>query len=408
MTIESNIVAYNILQLISIYFLFYSIYWVATLAIGAFYKERKPKVSTKLDDRWLIVLPAYSPNSTFLEVITKIRENRPNDIELEVYVLFQNTTSKFIDSCYQKLEFLCNHKSFGKMKGNSYINALKFICYQIENDNKLKDFDPTHVILLDKDNIIADDFFEKMIGYRKAGYDLIQGRRLPFSSQNGVASYDQISEALNDMMMRQYRVVRGWLPELSGSGFLVSKSAFISGINSLDVNNPGMDKNLLINWLINNEKINACYTESTIVYEEKTDDLEVLGAQRTRWFAEQYQTLGTYFWRLLLNGFRHFRLEVLDYIVALSRPPRSIHLLLVPILFLLEFLIFKKIGANLISFAFIIIGVVIFLTKKKLWKAAFQVLMIFPSLIFSNLKSILNIGSKTKGNFIHTERSNDK
>ncbi|KXX70516.1 glycosyltransferase [Flammeovirga sp. SJP92] len=391
-------------QIISFYFLCYSFYWMMTLFIGSFYKEPEAQ-SFPMKDRWLVVLPAYAPNSTFFEVLKSIRDNQPpNAVEMKTYVLFQNTNAKFIDQCYQKMDFLCNHKSFHNQKGNSYVHALKFICHQITSDNQLKMFDPTHIILLDKDNIIAPDFFYKLYALRGNEYDLIQGKRLPLSHVNGVTSYDQISESLNDMMMRQYRVKMGWLPELSGSGFLVDKRLFIKGINKLDENNPGMDKNLLINWLLNFNDIKACFSNSTIVYEEKTDDIEVLGAQRTRWFAEQYQTLATYFSQLVLKSISSLRLELLDYVFALSRPPRSIHLLIVPTLLIIELAAFKISILNLLSFLFLSFGIILFLTNQRLWRAAFQVLKMFPSLIISNIRSILKIGGQTKGNFIHTER----
>ncbi|MBD0401381.1 glycosyltransferase family 2 protein [Flammeovirga sp. EKP202] len=396
--------AHTVFQFISFYFLCYSFYWMMTLFIGSFYKE--PETSSfPMKDRWLVVLPAYAPNSTFFEVLKSIRDHQPpNFVEMKTYVLFQNTNAKFIDQCYKKMDFLCNHKSFHNQEGNSYVHALKFICHQITSDNHLKLFDPTHIILLDKDNIIAPDFFYKMYALRGNGYDLIQGKRLPLSHVNGVTSYDQISESLNDMMMRQYRVKMGWLPELSGSGFLVDKRLFVKGINKLDENNPGMDKNLLINWLLNFNDIKACFSNSTLVYEEKTDDIKVLGAQRTRWFAEQYQTLAAYFTPLVVKGITSFRFEILDYVFALSRPPRSIHLLVVPTLLTLELALFQTSIFNLLSLLFLVFGLILFLTNQRLWGAAFQVLKMFPSLILSNLKSILKIGSQTKGNFIHTER----
>ncbi|WP_170178606.1 glycosyltransferase [Flammeovirga pectinis] len=384
------------------YLLLYCTYFMITLIVGSLYKARYSNNLPIKDDRWLIVIPAYNPNATFLKVLDSISKYSPKN-DFKVHVLFQEANQEIRDKAIANYTIDFDEKSFDPKLGNTYVQALKHINTSI----KIKE-DFTHVVLLDKDNIVDEYFFSTLAKIRANGYEYIQGKRLPLSLKNGVASYDAISEELNNVTLRNYKSAFKWMPELTGSAFIINSTFFSNGIENLDLKNPGMDKNLFLEWLLNStSKIRSTYTDLALVYEEKTDDIKVLKQQRTRWFAEQYLTAFSYSKKLISKFIKTGRIEVLDYTISIFRPPRSIVYLLLPLFFFIERIFIPQYYLFLISLTLLFIGTTVFLIKRKLVKTFFNFILIAPQIVLSNIRSLSNIfNKKISGIFIHTERNN--
>ncbi|MBB6460219.1 glycosyltransferase [Flammeovirga kamogawensis] len=383
------------------YLLFYCTYFMSTLVIGSFYKTKYDQHLTNKHDNWLIIIPAYNPNSILLKVLESIYKFSPKN-DYQVFVLFQNADQKIIDKSIANYTFEHDEKSFDPKLGNTYVQALKYINSSIKNK---EDF--THVILLDKDNIVDENFFSILATIRANGFEYIQGKRLPLALKNGVASYDAISEELNNVTLRNYKAALNWMPELTGSAFIIKQNLFYNGIENLDLKNPGMDKNLFLEWLLNSkENIKSTYTDKALVYEEKTDDIKVLKQQRTRWFAEQYLTAFAYSKKLISRFIKTGRLEILDYTISIFRPPRSVVYLILPLFFILERIFIPQYYLFTLSTLFLCIGTVLFLIKRKLVKVFLSFIFSAPKIIISNIRSLSNIfNKKISGIFIHTERN---
>ena len=96
----------------------------------------------------------------------------------------------------------------------------------------------------------------------------------------------------------------------------------------------------------------------------------------------------------------------LDYLITLYRPPRSIQIVLLPIVMVLELLIIKSLGIFSYSFLFTVGGIVVFLLKENAWKSAFILAEKLPLMALRNFKSAANgVSKKQQGKFISTERS---
>jgi len=192
--------------------------------------------------------------------------------------------------------------------------------------------------------------------------------------------------------------VQGLPPELSGSALLFKIEAFNIATRNLDARAPGMDKNLLIQLLLANKKIS--YVPDAQVLEEKTDNNEVIKKQRIRWFGNQY--FNAFYWgkALLLKG----KPATLDYAITLYRPPRSIQMVILPILASLE-ITFNINYIFALSTILTFTGILVFLVKEKIWQEAFKIAFTLPRMAFDNLKSALKGSSKKQqGKFISTER----
>ncbi|NTU74305.1 hypothetical protein HGB07_09295, partial [Candidatus Roizmanbacteria bacterium] len=147
------------------------------------------------------------------------------------------------------------------------------------------------------------------------------------------------------------------------------------------------------------------------LHEEKTDDLQVLHAQRVRWLGVQYYIALTYGLKLLITGLKKRQWSPIDYAISLMRPPRSVQVLLVPLLALIEVLIYIINGKFIysvpilsISTLLLVLGVGIFMIVSGFMPLFVRVAMSLPKFALSNLAaSIKGIQKKNQGKFIHTE-----
>ncbi|NLR94582.1 glycosyltransferase [Flammeovirga agarivorans] len=393
--------------IIGVYLIFYCSYLSFTLIVGTFYKKKVgDSYNTPNDDRWLIFIPAYKADHVLIKSLESINVYAPL-VEFKIVVLFQETPEDIIKEA-NNYEITMLNQSFSSDKGNTYIQALKYFNEWLKKDEMISEYSPTHLVLLDKDNCVGEHFFSELLKFRNVGYEYIQGRRSALNLRESVGHYDEISERLNDVSLRNYKCALGWNPELTGSGFIISMDFFINGIDHLSLNNPGMDKNLFLEWILGDKKPKGIYAREAILYEEKTEDIEVLKQQRSRWFAEQYMTAFQFLPRLLKQIFFKFDIEALDYLISIFRPPRSILMLITPLLSLLELLFFRTYYLFTISFLVLLIGGIVFILGNGLSHSFSSLIIRLPHIIMSNLYSLLSIFSgKAKGNFIHTERNKE-
>ncbi len=380
--------------LVGAYLLFYSFYLFYLSVLSALFSTRPNPTAVVKEwkmEKLLILFPAYQPNSQLIEAVKAAKNINCDGREVEILVLLQNDIYG-IKYLLDKFDMTIIEKSFKDAKGNPYHEALRFCAKEATKR------DASHILLLDKDNIANPDFIQNIKLYGNKTADIWQGKRTAINSETKSAVYDGISEKLNDALLREAKQVQGLPPELSGSALLFKIEAFNIATRNLDARAPGMDKNLLIQLLLANKKIS--YVPDAQVLEEKTDNNEVIKKQRIRWFGNQY--FNAFYWgkALLLKG----KPATLDYAITLYRPPRSIQMVILPILASLE-ITFNINYIFALSTILTFTGILVFLVKEKIWQEAFKIAFTLPRMAFDNLKSALKGSSKKQqGKFISTER----
>lgn len=402
------------LLFVGLYLAFYSFQWLLLSFIGLFPFREKIRQPSEQVREWLIVVPAYRPSQQLFEVLESIRQYAPA-APYRLLVLLQETGTEFALQCREAFpEVIFLERSFSAEKGNPYHFALHYISRQTRLMQQAGKIKPSHVVLLDKDNTVDADFFKEMNRSARWGYELVQGRRAPQTVETLSEAYDSLAEALNDHLYRRAKFRKPFSPELSGSGIMFTIEAFHFGINSLNGKAPGMDKYLMIRLLTAPKLFRIAYNERAVVYDEKTAALEALGTQRGRWFAEQYFNAlyyGKALWKATLTKGRW---QALDYWLTLWRPPRSLHLMLLPVLAMAEWL--TAYFANLYYLPFsglglvmTLLAVVVFLGANALWKEALQICFRLPLFAWHNLlSSIKGMSKKNEGKFVHTPHDLNK
>ncbi|MBN8705702.1 MAG: glycosyltransferase [Bacteroidetes bacterium] len=396
--------------LIGIYLFFYSFYWFLTVLLGSFYRYHDPRqiISPKAIE-YLFILPAYKPNSLFLKVIESVKVAAGENRIHQIFSLLQEPTEDMVKQVGQAGIHVRN-KSFSHFTGNPYHYALEFIISEIESGIKEGKWNPTHIVLLDKDNVLSSDFMDKIEPGVLGGYDLVQGKRLPFTTYNAAQSFDTIAESLNDIQFRAAKSCAGLGLEVSGSGLVMKYELFRSAILSLDKRSPGMDKNLMVN--LHKMGFSSLYVPTATLFEEKTDDMEIMQAQRTRWLGEQYYNGMNYGPELIWIGLKEFRLSPIDFAVSILRPPRSVHVLLMPVLALAEMTdyivgnsIFPTVPFFTLGTILLFLSVVIFALATHSVHHLLRIIFKLPLFAIKNVSaSFSGVSKKNRGKFIHTER----
>ncbi len=399
-----------ILYFVGIYFLAYSLYWLGSVLICYFVKEKEiiSKSIQEPKDLW-VVLPAYNPNRHLLKVVESIK-NANTSHRVWVYILLQDNLNLNPNVFNQYGDIFVEEKSFKDSKGNPYHNALQYIVNRLKVLELKNGMDCSHIVLLDKDNVVDKQFFVNQIAKVKAGYDLVQGQRRSFKSSSISQAYDTISEGLNDLMFRICKAKLEWPIEISGSGFICKKEIFANAVNQFDKRSPGMDKNLMIQLLRQNKRIKMTYEPNAFVWDEKTSNLEDLKKQRSRWFGNQYFNAYYYTLPLIKTAFIFRKISVIDYAITLCRPPRSFQLFLLPIFALIEFIyyvffnrFYLSFPLFIVGFGFLLMAVTLSLHYLKAWGNAGKILFTIPKITFNNLLSIKSgISKKNQGKFVNT------
>jgi hypothetical protein len=395
-------------MMIAVYFCFYGLYWLVLVLAG---KEKVNKNSSLYNDNpeLLLVLPAYQPGPIFLKVLDAVAKASHNR-NVKTYVLLQHADPKYGDYARQK-GFWVESQEFDHLPGNSYQHALRYITQRISAQQNVGSINPEFVMLLDKDNLIAQDFFSQIPPHVYDQFDIIQGKRLSLSTTNAVSFFDHMAERLNDTMFRYAKQNLGCMIEISGSGALIETDLFIDTIQRLDKQAPGFDKNFMVNLLDSKRDVRTIFWPACTLQEEKTSAIEAHNPQRIRWFGEQYYNALYHGSQLMNSAIRHKRWAPIDYLLTLCRPPRSVQVMLVSLLALIEVGVYALTDFWLFIFPIMLIAaslqtvaVTIFVIRQKALLKSLRYSLRLPMLAIYNFNNALkSVRKENQGKFIHTK-----
>lgn len=381
-----------ILQILLTILVAYSAYMFILVLSGLLYRSKRsgnfqlPRIK--------LLLPAYKPDARFSQVLKQLKLVTAGQ-PVEVLILFQYADFQYCELA-DELGFEYEIKAFDHLKGNSYQHALKHLVA-----NHLPEGSCDYIMILDKDNLIATDFFQELQKINLSGFDLVQSVRRPLETAHGLQVFDALSERLNDLMLRAGKCFWGGPAELSGSAALIKTDIFKHCVNQLDPKAPGFDKNFMVNLLTSYPSLSTEFSEHLVVYEEKTAVAQNYDSQRLRWFGEQYYNAFYKAGRLLASSVKG-NLKCLDYWVTLARPPRVV---LFAISLLLAVIDLWDGQPGILCIAFVL-NYLTFLIVAFPYLDQIKMLDFIKgglSVLRSNvIRSLTSLKSKHLGTFIHT------
>jgi cellulose synthase/poly-beta-1,6-N-acetylglucosamine synthase-like glycosyltransferase len=255
------------------------------------------------------------------------------------------------------------------------------------------------VLILDADNVLHPDFYQAILSNRAAGYQVIQGERLPANQNSGMAILDGLSEKANQEMLCKGANQLGLSSKLTGSAMAFDYELFIQFIPQLNAIG-GFDKELEL--LLTSKGIWIQYAPELAVYDEKVSNTADFAKQRGRWLESQY----TFFKKSIGPAFKQLFAGNIDYLhksLQLALPPRVLAPVALVILILIN-LVFGFFILALGSFATLVIllGSYVIVLPQSMWLAQSTIILkTFPGLFGAGIKSLTWM-KRSKKEFLHT------
>jgi cellulose synthase/poly-beta-1,6-N-acetylglucosamine synthase-like glycosyltransferase len=280
-----------------------------------------------------VLIPGYKEDNVILQTAKiSLQQDYPNDL-YDVIVI----ADSFSDETLLKLNEMPIRVIEVVFENSTKSKALNKTMTQIPEDYEI-------AVILDADNLMANDFLTKINKGFNQGFRVIQGHRVAKNTDTSFAILDAISEEINNHIFRKGHRVLGLSSALIGSGMAFEYLFFknlMAGIQAIG----GFDKELELKLLRDRHTIG--YLEDALVYDEKTQKADNFQRQRKRWLSAQF----IYFSKYLGSGLKHLitkgNIDFFDKVIQLAFLPR---VLLLGVLFLCSAI---SILANLLSIPFV-------------------------------------------------------
>ncbi len=402
----------NILQLI-IHFLEYlvagylgiTVLYNLIYALAGLFPIRKRSVKETKLRKIAVLIPGYKEDNVILQTArVSLEQDYPNDL-YEVIVI----ADSFNPETLQKLREMPVRVVEVAFENSTKSKALNKTMSIIPEDYDI-------ALILDADNLMANDFLTRLNQGFNLGFRVIQGHRVAKNTNTSFAVLDAISEEINNHIFRKGHRVLGLSSALIGSGMAFEYLPFkhaMAGIQAIG----GFDKELELKLLRDKQTIG--YLEDALVYDEKTQKPDNFQKQRKRWLSAQF----IYFSNYLGSGIKHLitkgNIDFFDKVIQLAFLPR---VLLLGILFLFSAV---SITSNLLSIPFIetnmatnwqqwtglfiVTGLTLALaTPKKFYNLhTLQAVLSLPKAFILMFGSLFKLKGANK-KFIHTVHGDDQ
>jgi cellulose synthase/poly-beta-1,6-N-acetylglucosamine synthase-like glycosyltransferase len=274
---------------------------------GLFYRQRKSTATAKIR-KMAVFIPGYKEDEVIVSVA---RESLLQAYPKESFDII------IIADSFQPETLVELHKL-----------PLKVIVVAFEKSTKSKALnkameqlpEPYEVaVILDADNIMAEDFLSKINSAFEQKCIAVQGHRTAKNMNTSLAILDAISEEINNHIFRKGHRVLGFSSAIIGSAMAFDYPYFkqlMLGVTAVG----GFDKEIELKMLKAGQKI--IYLDDAYVYDEKVQKAEVFSNQRRRWLSAQLHYFRLYFWDSIKDLFVKGNFDYFDKAIQFIQPPR--------------------------------------------------------------------------------------
>ncbi|MDF9831729.1 glycosyltransferase family 2 protein [Parabacteroides sp. PF5-6] len=376
-----DIILYSLLSLMVLYLLVFG--------LSSLLKKPQVLLGGSKINKIAVLFPAYNEDRVIISSVSSFSmQNYPADC-YDIIVISDHMTEETNERLRQQRNvevLVATYENSTKAK------ALNLAMDHIEG----KDYDL--VVVMDADNIADTDFLHQLNTAYQSGLKVIQTHRIAKNLNTDVAMLDAVSEEINNAFFRLGTYNLGLSASLIGSGIAFDFEWFKKNVRKLHT--AGEDREFEV--LLLRDRIRIGYLPSVYVYDEKTQNLKNFKNQRKRWQAVQYQSLNRSILDLphaLSQGNIDYANKILQWMLL----PRSILLMLLPLISLIFTLFFKALSLKWWVLTLVFYGIIFAvippsLKNKRLLKAMSKIPVMAVLMCVNFLK--LKEGSKK---FIHTE-----
>lgn len=371
-------------------------YFIYAFASAFTHKVKPPQSNNK--NKFVVLIPGYKEDMVIVDVAKEaLNQDFPSEY-YDVVVIADSFRKETLDKLYE-LPLTVNVVSFEKSSKSKAINKT------LED---LPDDKYDAVMILDADNVMANDVLTKMNEALNAGYTSIQGHRLAKNIDTPFALLDAISEEINNYIFRKGHRVLGISSALIGSGMAFRYKLYKQIMATID--SYGEDKELEFKLLEEGHKIE--YIHDAWIYDEKVSVSKAFVRQRTRWLFNQVLYARRFFWSGIKQLFAKGNVDYFDKMFQQFLPPRIILIGLTTLLTVGSFFYnsFLLTILWLIIFILAVSAFILAVPRKFYTFRTFKALLHLPYGFLLMLKSLsqLQVAKKGFGATAHTVNSKNK
>lgn len=389
----------NALQLIMLILLGISTLYIFVFSVAGLFYKQKPYCEITKSRKIAVLIPGYREDEVILDVARQaLSQEYPKEM-FDVVIIadsFQRETlSKLAELPIKLIEV-----SFEK---STKSKALNKAMSQLGNEYEV-------AVVLDADNIMANDFLVKINAAFERNYRAVQGHRTAKNMDTSLALLDAVSEEINNHIFRKGHRVLGLSSAIIGSGMAFDYGYFKEMMSSVTAIG-GFDKEIELKMLKLGNEID--YLNDAFVYDEKVQKSEVFSNQRRRWLSAQLHYFRQDFLASLLDLFTKGNVDYFDKAFQFIQPPRIL-LLGSVLVFGIIFLIINVLSITNMHFSvwwLTIIGACLlsflFSVPRKFYTLKTAVALVsLPKGMLLMLGSLLKIKGANK-KFIHTTHTSN-
>lgn len=301
-------VVFNLIQIVFLIFLGLATLYILLFSIASlFYKQKKYSDNGKMKSI-AVLIPGYKEDEVIFEVANlALLQEYPSNL-FDVVIIADSFQPETI-SQLKKLPIKVIEVSFEKSTKSKALNAAMA--------ELTREYDIA--VVLDADNVMANDFLTKINAAFEYGYIAVQGHRTAKNMNTSWAILDAVSEEINNNIFRKGHRVLGLSSAIIGSGMAFKYNYFKTMMSTVTAVG-GFDKEIELKMLKEGHKI--VYLDNAMVYDEKVQKSEVFGNQRRRWLSAQFH----YFRKDFLSACKHLILkgnvDYFDKAIQFIQPPR--------------------------------------------------------------------------------------
>lgn len=371
--------------LIGIYLVISAAYIFIHAIAGHFFKPKNVNEAYAYP-KAVVLIPAYKEDAVIFGVAMRaLQQDYPGDFDVVVIAdqLKEETMDQLSTLPLKLVEV--NFEKSTKSK------ALNFAMDQLDDEYEFS-------VILDADNIMQKGSLKRFADYIMAGETVVQGRRTASNLETDFSFLDSLSEEMNNHIYNAGSNALNYSSRIVGSGVAFQYQLFKRVMKEIDVVG-GFDKALELKLIQSKHKIT--YAPDVVTYDEKVDDAEVFGRQRSRWLSAQYQ----FFFENVIQGMVQLLRGNGDYVAKLFQyilPPR----LLFPMISFVGAAVVLSVypaGGMIWMAAFLLVffGYILSIPRRLYSKKMFESGGAIFTAAFQTVKALLNMNSAAK-TFVHT------
>lgn len=264
-----NLIFSILFSIITILMSLYAIFAI----VGLFFKKRFPHSEEKA--RIAVVVAARNEENVICNLIDSIKNcDYPKD-KIDIFIVSHNSLDKTALVAKNAGAIVYEYNN---LEENRKGYALKYLFNQIEKEYKISYYDG--YIVLDSDNIVSKDYFNKINDAFMANRECIitSYRNSTNFGENLISAHYGIFFMMVNRLGARGRAVLNSTARITGTGYLIPSSILKNGWNYVSLTE---DLEMTSEEIINNHKIIFC--NDAEIFDEQPTKFKDMYKQRLRW-----------------------------------------------------------------------------------------------------------------------------